>query len=80
MGVRPNPIFKNSGLATGPDGGLRVNEYLQSIDHPEMFGGGDCIYFEKQPLDKVGVYAVRPESGALSQPDGGPGRRPLAVL
>jgi len=59
MGVRPNPLFKESGLATGPDGGLRVNEFLQSVDHPEMFGGGDCIYFEKQPLDKVGVYAVR---------------------
>jgi len=24
-----------------------------------MFGGGDCIYFEEQPLDRVGVYAVR---------------------
>ena len=24
-----------------------------------MFGGGDCIYFKDQPLDKVGVYAVR---------------------
>lgn len=59
MGVEPNPIFKNSDLATGPDGGLLVNEFLQSVDHPEMFGGGDCIYFEKQPLDKVGVYAVR---------------------
>jgi NADH dehydrogenase FAD-containing subunit len=59
IGVEPNPIFKESGIATGPDGGLRVNEYLQSVDHPELFGGGDCIYFEKQPLDKVGVYAVR---------------------
>ncbi len=59
LGVEPNPIFKKSGLATGPDGGLRVNEFLQSVDHPEMFGGGDCIYFENQPLDKVGVYAVR---------------------
>jgi NADH dehydrogenase FAD-containing subunit len=59
VGVKPNPIFNNSGLSTGPDGGLRVNEFLQSVDHPEMFGGGDCIYFEKQPLDKVGVYAVR---------------------
>lgn len=59
VGVKPNPIFKNSGLATGPDGGLRVNEFLQCVDHPDMFGGGDCIYFEKQPLDKVGVYAVR---------------------
>ena len=59
IGIEPNPIFKNSGLATGPDGGLRVNEFLQSVEHAEMFGGGDCIYFEKQPLDKVGVYAVR---------------------
>ena len=59
MGVRPNPIFKEAGLATGPDGGLRVNAFLQSVDHPEMFGGGDCIHFENQPLDKVGVYAVR---------------------
>ena len=59
VGVVPNPIFRNSGLATGPDGGLRVNPYLQSVHHPDMFGGGDCIYFEKQPLDKVGVYAVR---------------------
>jgi len=59
MGVEPNSIFKTSGLATGPDGGLRVNEFLQSVDHPEIFGGGDCIYFDEQPLDKVGVYAVR---------------------
>jgi len=59
MGVEPNPIFIKSGLATGPDGGLLVNEFLQSVDQPEMFGGGDCIYFEKQPLDKVGVFAVR---------------------
>ena len=59
IGVKPNPIFKKSGLPTGPDGGLRVNAYLQCVDHPEMFGGGDCIYYENQPLDKVGVYAVR---------------------
>jgi NADH dehydrogenase FAD-containing subunit len=59
VGVKPNSIFNESGLSSGPDGGLRVNEFLQSVDYPEMFGGGDCIYFEKQPLDKVGVYAVR---------------------
>jgi len=59
LGVRPSSIFKESDLPLGPDGGLRVNEYLQSIKYPEIFGGGDCIYFEKQPLDKVGVYAVR---------------------
>jgi len=59
QGVKPAAIFQNSGLPTGPDGGLRVNRFLQCSDYPEIFGGGDCIYFEPQPLDKVGVYAVR---------------------
>ena len=59
VGVRPSPIFARSGLPVGPDGGLRVNRYLQSVTEPNIFGGGDCIYFEPCPLDKVGVYAVR---------------------
>lgn len=59
VGVRPSPLFKNSGLTVGPDGGLLVNKYLQSVDHPDMFGGGDCISFQERALDKVGVYAVR---------------------
>ncbi len=59
LGVKPSPIFADSGLPTGPDGGLLVNAYLQSTAHPELFGGGDCIYFKDRPLDKVGVYAVR---------------------
>jgi len=59
LGVRPNPIFKNSGLPVGPDDGLLVNKYLQSTEYENMFGGGDCIYFKDQPLNKVGVYAVR---------------------
>jgi NADH dehydrogenase FAD-containing subunit len=59
IGVNPSPVIRESGLSTGPEGGLLVNKYLQSVDHPEIFGGGDCIYFKDQPLDKVGVYAVR---------------------
>jgi NADH dehydrogenase FAD-containing subunit len=59
QGVRPSPIFARSELPVGPDGGLLVNQFLQSVAHPEIFGGGDCIYFEDKPLDKVGVYAVR---------------------
>jgi len=59
LGVKPNSIFHNSQLPTGPDGGLLVNQYLQSEQYPQIFGGGDCIYFKPQPLDKVGVYAVR---------------------
>ena len=58
-GIKPPDLFLRSGLKTGPDGGLRVNKHLQCPDHPELFGAGDCIYFQKTPLDKVGVYAVR---------------------
>lgn len=59
LGVRPSGIFENSGLPTGPDKGLLVNVFLQSTAYPDIFGGGDCIYFQESPLDKVGVYAVR---------------------
>lgn len=59
LGVEPNAIFRNSNLPTGPDGGLLVNKYLQCTEYDYMFGGGDCIYFQDQPLNKVGVYAVR---------------------
>ncbi len=59
VGVAPSPLFRDSGLPVGPDGGLRVNRHLQSVAHPEIFGGGDCIRFEPRPLARVGVYAVR---------------------
>ncbi|KPJ76847.1 MAG: pyridine nucleotide-disulfide oxidoreductase [Deltaproteobacteria bacterium SG8_13] len=59
IGVKPSPVFAASGLPVGPDGGLLVNRYLQSVAHENIFGGGDCIYFKESPLDKVGVYAVR---------------------
>ncbi len=59
LGVRPSSLFQTSGLPTGPDQGLLVNKYLQSVAYPEIFGGGDCIYFQPQTLDKVGVQAVR---------------------
>jgi NADH dehydrogenase FAD-containing subunit len=59
MGVQPSSIFGDSGITVGPDGGLLVNPYLQSVAHPEIFGGGDCISFAEHPLSKVGVYAVR---------------------
>jgi NADH dehydrogenase FAD-containing subunit len=58
-GIEPSHLFRDSGLPTGSDGGLRVNSFLQSVAYPDIFGGGDCISFEPQPLDKVGVYAVR---------------------
>ncbi len=58
-GTKPSALFAESGIPTGADGGLLVNEYLHSVKYPEIFGGGDCIRFEPRPLDKVGVFAVR---------------------
>ena len=59
LGVKPSPVLAASDMPLGPDGGLPVNAFLQSQTYPDIFGGGDCIYFESRPLDKVGVYAVR---------------------
>jgi NADH dehydrogenase FAD-containing subunit len=59
LGVTPSSLFRDSGLPTGPDGGLLVNSFLQSTAYPEIFGGGDCISLEGHSLGKVGVYAVR---------------------
>jgi len=59
VGITPSPLFRNSGLPTGEDGGMLVNDFLQCVDHPELFGGGDCISLAGSPLARVGVYAVR---------------------
>jgi len=58
-GVRPLVPAVETGLLVQGGGGLAVNRFLQSWSCPEIFGGGDCIAFTEQPLDKVGVYAVR---------------------
>ncbi len=59
MGVKPSPLFLNTLLPTGEDGGLLVNSFLQSVEYDNIFGGGDCITIKGMPLDRVGVYAVR---------------------
>jgi NADH dehydrogenase FAD-containing subunit len=58
-GVKPTPLFQDSGLPADKDGGMLVNPFLQSVEFPEIFGGGDCISLKDHPLAKVGVYAVR---------------------
>ena len=58
-GLQPPPLMRASGLATDLSGALRVNRYLQAVDQPAVFGGGDCVAFEERPLAKIGVYAVR---------------------
>ena len=44
-------------------GYFRVNKFLQSTSHPNVFAGGDCNtledYVDKPYPSKAGVYAVR---------------------
>lgn len=58
-GVAPPPLFRQAGLADPEDGGLLVNDCLQSIADPRIFGGGDCISLAGARLPRVGVHAVR---------------------
>ncbi|WP_372869157.1 FAD-dependent oxidoreductase [Planomicrobium okeanokoites] len=59
-GPKSFPVFRDSGLDTDPAGFLLVNECLQNVRFPEIFGAGDCITIQRYPnLPKNGVYAVR---------------------
>ena len=58
-GVVPSQLFRASGLPVAEDGSLLVDSRLQSIAHPEILGGGDCITPIDGALARVGVYAVR---------------------
>lgn len=52
----------NRGLAISKHGWIRVNEYLQSVSHPNIFAAGDCCTMEgleNGSPPKAGVYAVR---------------------
>lgn len=44
-------------------GYFRVNNFMQSTSHPNIFAGGDCVtmedYVDKPYPTKAGVYAVR---------------------
>jgi len=61
-GADPQEVSAKSDLAL-MKGYFRVNNYLQSTSHPNVFAGGDCItmesYADKGYPTKAGVYAVR---------------------
>lgn len=57
-GAEPHDLDHN--MAKCPRGWLLVNNCLQSVSHPNVFGGGDCITLQGHPsTPKAGVYAVR---------------------
>lgn len=58
-GAGAQPWIGESGLATDETGFLRVNEFLQSTSHANVFGAGDCVTNPQQPRPRAGVFAVR---------------------
>lgn len=61
-GAAAQPVTGESDLTT-LNGYFRVNDFLQSTSHPNVFAGGDCITMETYADNgfppKAGVYAVR---------------------
>lgn len=54
--------LKQRGLATTTDGWIEVNEFLQSVSHPNIFAAGDCCALhttQNEMLPKSGIISMQ---------------------
>jgi len=66
-------------VATEPDGGVRVNEFLQSVTNPRVYAAGDAAAAPGSlPLTPVAGYEGA--IGRLEPPEGNPGGRTTAAF
>jgi len=55
----PAPWLARSGLACDARGFVRIDGYLRSPSHPQVFAAGDCATQDGTSHPRSGVYAVR---------------------
>jgi selenide,water dikinase len=51
--------FASTNIQCSEQGFIKVDRYLRSLSHQNIFASGDCCHFTPKPTAKAGVYAVR---------------------
>lgn len=58
-GRAPVPLMQKTDLTRATDGGIHINENLQSSNHPHIFAAGDCANISGVRSPKSNVFSVR---------------------